>query len=67
MSPQPKSKRSLTTPTAQDYLRIAATAYCDPRTVVKCYGGLVVRALVRLRIEQAALKLKLAAPPLKES
>lgn len=49
--------------TDKDMMRIAAEAACDPRTVASVYDGRPSRRLVRGRIEAAAKKLKLPAPP----
>ena len=45
----------------QDVRRIAAEAFCDPRTVRKHLAGETVRLSVRERIEKAMKKLHLTS------
>lgn len=47
---------------AHDYLRIAAEARCDPRTVRAAYTGARMQHSTWQAVERAARKLQLAPP-----
>jgi DNA-binding LacI/PurR family transcriptional regulator len=49
--------------TQQQVLQVAGEAAVDPRTVKRIYAGEKSPKLVRERVEAAAKKLKLVAPP----
>lgn len=50
-------------PTDKQILQIAAEALMDTRTVKKVYAGGDIRRLSHARVEEAAKKLKIPAPP----
>ncbi len=45
-----------------EVMQLAAAAGCDPRTVLRVFGGEPVRALAAQRIREAADKLKIKLP-----
>lgn len=49
-------------PDSYQRLQIAARAVVDPRTVLRCYKGHVVRPSVAARITKAAQELQLPEP-----
>lgn len=49
--------------TQQQVLQVAGEAAVDPRTVKRIYAGEKSPKLVRERVEAAAKKLRIAAPP----
>ena len=48
---------------SHDYIRIAAKAVCDPRTVQRLYEGGTSRSTTRKRVLKAVRELQLPMPP----
>jgi hypothetical protein len=57
-------KKPTSTRNDPEVMQLAASAECDPRTVIRVLEGKGVRTLVERRIRQAAERLKIKLPPM---